>query len=71
MNCYCQPTYILRINFFWLAARIFAYGQTSSVNTCTMIGITKYSVMDIYEYIEKVCVCVLGITNAVSFTFLR
>ncbi|VAI86851.1 unnamed protein product [Triticum turgidum subsp. durum] len=32
---------------------IFAYGQTSSGKTYTMTGITEYSVMDIYGYIEK------------------
>ncbi|XP_073359007.1 kinesin-like protein KIN-7H isoform X2 [Aegilops tauschii subsp. strangulata] len=32
---------------------IFAYGQTSSGKTYTMTGITEYSVMDIYDYIEK------------------
>jgi hypothetical protein len=44
------------INLFLLAASIFAYGQTSSGKTYTMTGITEYSVMDIYDYIEKVCV---------------
>uniref|UniRef100_A0A453RQD4 Kinesin motor domain-containing protein n=1 Tax=Aegilops tauschii subsp. strangulata TaxID=200361 RepID=A0A453RQD4_AEGTS len=34
-------------------ASIFAYGQTSSGKTYTMTGITEYSVMDIYDYIEK------------------
>jgi hypothetical protein len=47
----------LHINWFLLAASIFAYGQTSSGKTYTMTGITEYSVMDIYDYIEKVCVC--------------
>lgn len=32
---------------------IFAYGQTSSGKTYTMTGITEYSVMDIYDHIEK------------------
>ncbi|KAF0898312.1 hypothetical protein E2562_007164 [Oryza meyeriana var. granulata] len=32
---------------------IFAYGQTSSGKTYTMTGITEYSVLDIYGYIEK------------------
>ncbi|KAE8770947.1 Kinesin-related protein 4 [Hordeum vulgare] len=32
---------------------IFEYGQTSSGKTYTMTGITEYSVMDIYDYIEK------------------
>uniref|UniRef100_A0A0E0ENP0 Kinesin motor domain-containing protein n=1 Tax=Oryza meridionalis TaxID=40149 RepID=A0A0E0ENP0_9ORYZ len=32
---------------------IFAYGQTSSGKTYTMTGITEYSVLDIYDYIEK------------------
>ncbi|KAK1607831.1 hypothetical protein QYE76_031504 [Lolium multiflorum] len=34
-------------------ASIFAYGQTSSGKTYTMTGITEYSVMDIYDYIDK------------------
>ncbi|XAR59095.1 Plus-end-directed kinesin ATPase [Bertholletia excelsa] len=32
---------------------IFAYGQTSSGKTYTMIGITEYTVADIYEYIHR------------------
>ncbi|KAE9593362.1 putative plus-end-directed kinesin ATPase [Lupinus albus] len=32
---------------------IFAYGQTSSGKTYTMIGITKYAVEDIFEYINR------------------
>lgn len=36
------------------AASIFAYGQTSSGKTYTMVGITEYSMSDIYDYIEKV-----------------
>ncbi|XP_047324948.1 kinesin-like protein KIN-7E [Impatiens glandulifera] len=32
---------------------IFAYGQTSSGKTYTMIGITEYAVADIYDYIHK------------------
>ncbi|KAL3626670.1 hypothetical protein CASFOL_029413 [Castilleja foliolosa] len=32
---------------------VFAYGQTSSGKTYTMIGITEYAIVDIYEYIEK------------------
>ncbi|XP_044954940.1 kinesin-like protein KIN-7H [Hordeum vulgare subsp. vulgare] len=32
---------------------IFYYGQTSSGKTYTMTGITEYSVMDIYDYIDK------------------
>ncbi|XP_047325518.1 kinesin-like protein KIN-7E [Impatiens glandulifera] len=32
---------------------IFAYGQTSSGKTYTMIGITEYTVADIYDYIHK------------------
>ncbi|KAK1296654.1 Kinesin-like protein NACK2 [Acorus calamus] len=32
---------------------IFAYGQTSSGKTYTMIGITEYTVADIYDYIQK------------------
>ncbi|CAO2190396.1 unnamed protein product [Urochloa humidicola] len=32
---------------------IFAYGQTSSGKTYTMTGITEYSMLDIYDYIDK------------------
>ncbi|CAL0334179.1 unnamed protein product [Lupinus luteus] len=32
---------------------IFAYGQTSSGKTYTMIGITEYAVADIFEYINR------------------
>ncbi|KAL5200992.1 hypothetical protein ABZP36_035346 [Zizania latifolia] len=32
---------------------IFAYGQTSSGKTYTMVGITEYSMSDIYSYMEK------------------
>ncbi|KAJ3706596.1 hypothetical protein LUZ61_010301 [Rhynchospora tenuis] len=32
---------------------IFAYGQTSSGKTYTMMGITEYTMADIYEYISK------------------
>ncbi|CAD5325470.1 unnamed protein product [Arabidopsis thaliana] len=34
-------------------ASVFAYGQTSSGKTYTMIGITDYALADIYDYIEK------------------
>ena len=39
----------------FLTASIFAYGQTSSGKTYTMTGITEYSMLDIYDYIHKVC----------------
>ncbi|XP_039797279.1 kinesin-like protein KIN-7J isoform X3 [Panicum virgatum] len=32
---------------------IFAYGQTSSGKTYTMVGITEHSMSDIYDYIDK------------------
>ncbi|KAL2988886.1 hypothetical protein AAZX31_11G108900 [Glycine max] len=32
---------------------IFAYGQTSSGKTYTMVGITEYAVADIFDYIER------------------
>ncbi|KAL4572957.1 hypothetical protein LXL04_019746 [Taraxacum kok-saghyz] len=32
---------------------IFAYGQTSSGKTYTMMGITEYTVADIYDYMQK------------------
>ncbi|CAL5328140.1 unnamed protein product [Camellia sinensis] len=32
---------------------VFAYGQTSSGKTFTMMGITEYAIADIYYYIEK------------------
>ncbi|CAL5374539.1 unnamed protein product [Camellia sinensis] len=34
-------------------ATVFAYGQTSSGKTFTMMGITEYAIVDIYDYIEK------------------
>ncbi|KAF3649613.1 putative kinesin-like protein NACK1-like isoform X9 [Capsicum annuum] len=34
-------------------ATIFAYGQISSGNTYTMNGVTKFTVTDIYDYIQK------------------
>lgn len=42
------------LNFFFLAATIFAYGQTSSGKTFTMRGITDNAVKDIYEHIKNV-----------------
>lgn len=36
------------------AASIFAYGQTSSGKTYTMVGITERSMSDIYDYIDEV-----------------
>jgi hypothetical protein len=36
------------------SASIFAYGQTSSGKTYTMVGITERSMADIYDYIDKV-----------------
>ncbi|KAK3029070.1 hypothetical protein RJ639_040122, partial [Escallonia herrerae] len=36
-----------------VSASIFAYGQTSSGKTYTMVGITEYTVADIYEYIQR------------------
>jgi len=45
------------MHFFFLAAGIFAYGQTSSGKTYTMMGITEYSMLDIYDYIDKVSSC--------------
>ncbi|CAL5328169.1 unnamed protein product [Camellia sinensis] len=35
------------------ASTVFAYGQTSSGKTFTMMGITEYAIADIYDYIEK------------------
>lgn len=32
---------------------IFAYGQTSSGKTYTMVGVTEFAVADIYDYIQK------------------
>lgn len=39
---------------FFIAATIFAYGQTSSGKTFTMKGITENAIKDIYEYIKNV-----------------
>lgn len=38
----------------YMEASIFAYGQTSSGKTYTMVGITERSMSDIYDYIDKV-----------------
>ena len=38
----------------FFAASIFAYGQTSSGKTYTMMGITEYTVADIFDYIQRV-----------------
>lgn len=45
-------------NYF--SASVFAYGQTSSGKTYTMIGITEYTMSDIYDYIEKVVKILIG-----------
>lgn len=47
------------IYFQFLAATVFAYGQTSSGKTYTMQGITENAIKDIYEYIEEV-VCYIS-----------
>lgn len=39
---------------FYVAATIFAYGQTSSGKTFTMRGITEKAVNDIYKHISNV-----------------
>jgi centromeric protein E len=44
-------------NFNFLAATIFAYGQTSSGKTFTMRGITENAIRDIYDYIKNVSDC--------------
>ena len=55
---------------FSLSGTIFAYGQTSSGKTHTMMGdeesygIIPHSIGEVFHFIEKVvtvCVCVLGI----------
>lgn len=46
--------YDKKISLCILSASIFAYGQTSSGKTYTMIGITEYAVADIFDYINKV-----------------
>ncbi|KAK1383893.1 hypothetical protein POM88_021628 [Heracleum sosnowskyi] len=38
---------------YFYSASIFAYGQTSSGKTYTMLGITQYTVADIYDYIRR------------------
>lgn len=42
------------IYFTWFSASVFAYGQTSSGKTYTMSGITHCTLVDIYDYIDKV-----------------
>ena len=53
---YCPITALLdqSNNFNFLAATIFAYGQTSSGKTFTMRGITENAIQDIYECIKNV-----------------
>lgn len=51
-------------NYF--SASVFAYGQTSSGKTYTMIGITEYTMSDIYDYIEKVVKILIGLTQFLS-----
>lgn len=41
-------------NFVFVAATIFAYGQTSSGKTFTMRGITENAIRDIYECVKNV-----------------
>ena len=47
--------------FSFLAATIFAYGQTSSGKTYTMRGITEKAVNDIYQHIMNVSLIALKI----------
>jgi len=51
---YSESLLGLKYLFIILSASIFAYGQTSSGKTYTMIGITEYAVADIFDYIRKV-----------------
>ena len=44
----------LYLYFTWFSASVFAYGQTSSGKTYTMSGITHCTLVDIYDYIDKV-----------------
>jgi len=46
--------------YLCVAASIFAYGQTSSGKTYTMVGITEHSMSDIYDYIDKVALHCIG-----------
>lgn len=48
----------MTVYWFYVAATIFAYGQTSSGKTFTMRGITEKAVNDIYKHISNVsCDC--------------
>ena len=51
----------LSLTLIFFSASIFAYGQTSSGKTYTMIGITEYTVADIYDYVQKVRKCCMTV----------
>lgn len=55
----------------YFLASVFAYGQTSSGKTYTMTGITEYAIADIYEYIQKVIICLycLHFLSSKAFRF--
>jgi DNA replication protein DnaC len=50
----CCTRFSLSLSLSLSAASVFAYGQTSSGKTYTMVGITEQSMSDIYDYIDKV-----------------
>ena len=50
---------------FAFPASIFAYGQTSSGKTYTMMGITEYTVADIFDYMHRV----IKVSNLELFLF--
>jgi hypothetical protein len=57
-----------------LSASIFAYGQTSSGKTYTMVGITEFAVADIFDYIKRVIKplisCIIYIRRTLELLFL-
>lgn len=53
-KAFCQ---FQHFHIIFLAATIFAYGQTSSGKTFTMRGITEHAVKDIFEHIKNVSHC--------------
>lgn len=54
----CGPVrdslHYITLAYLFIAATVFAYGQTSSGKTYTMRGITEKAVYDIYKHIMNV-----------------
>lgn len=56
---------VFHLHLFFPAS-IFAYGQTSSGKTYTMMGVTEYTVADIFDYMHRV----IKLSNLVLFSSL-